>query len=163
MALEKTYKVIKKLTKVEDDEIRLYYNNLVLYHLVKVNNKAFMDKIFGDIDEFGKKWKPLKPRTIRQKKRKNQLYGGRVAINIRTRALREAIKPGRFINGRYIPREGQFVEVTTTSITFGIDIDYAENVHSRRKILVPSKEGIIAAKKSAAPQFEAYLRRRGLL
>jgi len=94
MALEKTYKVIKKLTKVEDDEIRLYYNNLVLYHLVKINNKAFMDKIFGDVDEFGKQWRPLKPITIKQKKRKNQLYGGRVAINIRTRALREAIKPG---------------------------------------------------------------------
>jgi hypothetical protein len=163
MALERFFKIGRPLNKLQEKEVRLYYNNLVVYHLAKINWTAFIAKAKKGTDQFGKKWKPLKQKTIDYKRRKNFVYGGMIAINIRTRLLLEAMKPGKFVNGEYVPNEGQFVEVTENSITFGIDIPYAEAVDSKRRILVSSKAAIAEAKKNAEPQFLAYLKRKGLL
>lgn len=163
MALERRFKLARPLSKVEDKEVRLYYNNLVLYHVIKINYQAFMTKAKKQIDEFGQSWKPLSPKTIKEKRRKKFLYGGSVLINIRTRALLEAIRPGKFKNGIYYPTEGQYVEVTESSITFGIEVSYAGSVNTKRRIIVPMKELLPAAKRASEQQFSVYLRRRGLL
>lgn len=163
MALERQFKINKPLNKIEDTELRLYYNNLVLYHLVKINYQAFLTKAKKGTDQFGKTWKPLKQKTIAYKKRNNFKYGGIVAINIRTRELLEAMKPGKFQNGEYLPTQGQEVEVTPTSISFTIMVDYADRVDSKRRILVPIRDILPVAKKAAEPQFVTYLKRKGLL
>jgi hypothetical protein len=163
MALEREFKINRPLNKIEDVQLRLYYNNLVLYHLVKINHKAFMAKARKGTDDFGRQWKPLKPKTVRYKRQKGFLYGGTVAINIRTRELLEAMKPGQFRNGVYIPVEGQEVEITPTSISFAITVEYADLVHSKRKILVPIREIMPVAKKAAEAQFITYLKRKGLM
>lgn len=163
MALERRFKLARPLTKVEDKEVRLYYNNLVLYYVIKTNYEAFMTKAKKQTDEFGKSWKPLAPKTIKEKKRKRFLYGGSVLINIRTRELLEAVRPGKFKNGVYYPTQNQYVEVTEKSIVFGIDVDYAESVNSKRRIIVPLKDLLPVAKAKAVPEFDAYLRRRGFL
>lgn len=163
MALERTFQISRPLSNVENRQLRLYYNNLVVYHLAKINWTAFLAKAKKGSDEFGKKWKPLKPRTIAYKKRNNFYYSGMIAINIRTRLLLEAMRPGKFVNGKYVPTKGQIVEVTENSITFGVDIPYAEHVDSERRILVSSKAAIAKAKLQAEPEFVAYLKRKGLM
>lgn len=163
MALEREFKLNKPLNRIEDVTLRLYYNNLVLYHLVKINYKAFLAKAKKGTDDFGYQWQPLKQKTIAYKKRHNFKYGGIIAINIRTRELLEAMKPGEFRNGEYIPTEGQDVDVTPTSISFAITVEHAEPVHSKRRILVPIKEILPVAKKAAELQFITYLKRKGLM
>ena len=163
MALERRFKLARPLSKVEDKEVRLYYNNLVLYYVIKINYVAFMAKARKQSDEFGDSWKPLAPKTIKEKRKRKFLYGGVVLINIRTRALMNAVRPGKFKNGEYVPSEGQYVEVTEKSITFGIDVEYAGSVNSKRRVIVPMESLLPAAKLAAEPQFAVYLRRRGLL
>lgn len=163
MALEREFKLNRPLNKIEDASLRLYYNNLVLYHLVRINYKAFLAKAKKGTDEFGRQWKPLKPKTVKYKRFKGYVYSGSVAINIRTRELLEAMKPGEFRNGEYIPSEGQEVDVTPTTINFAITVEYAEDVHSKRKILVPIREILPVAKKAAELQFITYLKRKGLM
>jgi hypothetical protein len=162
--------VSKKPTKRENQEIILYLNNLVLYHAMKLNYTAFIQKAQNGSDSFGDTWPALKPKTIQYKKKKRYFYAGKVAINIRTRKLLHAMKPGYFRNGKYLPPPNQKVRVTVKNISVEIVGPwYVENVDGgtthvpARPIFVLDLDALIdRALEKAIPLFQAYLKRRNL-
>jgi hypothetical protein len=153
----------RKITAQERKDITLFFNNLVLYCVLKINYTQFLKKAKGKEDDYGTKWKPLKKSTIDWKRKKNLTYSGRVAINIRTRELMNALKPGQFSNGVYIAGPNQDVRVTTKSIYFSPDIPYADDVDSVRAIIVEDLNALLEdAIQMALPRFKAYLRSKRL-
>lgn len=164
MAVNKNFTVQKKITKKEERELILYLNNLLLFHLVKLNYRAFLAKAKGGIDDYGNNWTPLSTKVYNWKKRKKILYSGRVAINIRTRALLHALKPGHFRNGVYVPPPNQKVSVSPTTIKFSVQIQYADAVNAKRVIFLTSDDALVNdAVDIAMPLFQSYLRRKRLI
>jgi hypothetical protein len=162
MVVGKRISVSRKPTAKENQDLVLYLNNLVLYHAMKLNYTAFIQKAQTGSDSFGDEWKPLAEKTLKWKQRKKILYSGRVAINIRTRELLQAMKPGYFRNGRYLPPPGQSVEVTTKSISVEIEVPYADAVDAVRPIFVLNLDSLLTeALNKALPLFYNYLRRKG--
>lgn len=145
------------------DKVVLYLNNLLLYHMVKINFSTFLAKAGAATEAttiIENKWKPLKQKTIDYKKRKKLLYSGSPLINIRTKALLMSLKPGWFRNGLYIPRENQVAEVTTTSISFYVIIDYADRVDAVRPIYIRNMDRLATlATEQCKQQFENYVAR----
>lgn len=159
--------VVKKLTinrkptNKENQELILYLNNLILYHAMKLNYTAFIQKAQTGSDSFGDSWNPLKEKTLRWKQKKKIFYSGKVAINIRTRELLHAMKPGYFRNGVYLPPPNQSVEVTTKSISVEIEVPYADAVDAVRPIFVVELDSLLdEAYQKAMPLFQSYLRRK---
>jgi hypothetical protein len=153
----------RKVTGQELKDITLFFNNLVLYCVLKINYTQFLKKAKGRTDDYGTKWKPLKKSTIDYKRKKGLTYSGRVAINIRTRELMNALKPGQFSNGVYIASPNQDVRVTSRSIYFAPDIPYADDVDSVRSIIVDDINVLLDdAIQMALPRFKAYLRSKRL-
>ena len=153
----------RNLTAQESKEVSLYFNNLVLYVLLRINYTQFLKKAKKGTDDYGTKWKPLKAKTIKYKRRKGYTYGGGVAILIRTRALLIALKPNQFSNGVYIAGPNQQIKVTTKTIHFHPDLPYVEDVDKVRAILVEDMEGLVAdAVQASIPRFQNYLRARRL-
>lgn len=151
--------ISKKLTAEERKNITLYFNNLVLYNLIKLNYTDFIAKAKGGSDRFGEQWMPLAAKTIKWKRKKKLLYGGKVAINIRTRALMHALKPNKFSQGQYVPGPNQTVRVTTKGIYFEVDIEYADAVNAVREIIPADlSELLVEAVQRSLPQFQKYLR-----
>lgn len=155
--------VKRKLTRQEFNDATLFFHNLVLFNVIKINYKAFIQKAKGQVDSFGEVWEPLKEKTKTWKRRKKLLYAGKVAINIRTRRLLNALKPNSFQNGRYIPSPEQNIKVNTRSIEFSVKVDYADDVDSIRHIFVRELDSLVEeAVKVSVPELQRYFKRRGL-
>lgn len=155
----------------------LYLNNLILYHAVKINYQSFLQKAgvpyYSDMGGtsvietasgrpiIDKRWKPLSKKTIERKRRKGYLYGGVVAINIRTRLLLNALKPGKFINGKYIGLPNQRYSVTQSRIEFWVTVPYADAVNQVRNIYVLDMDALIGeALERSWQQFQRYLNQK---
>jgi hypothetical protein len=155
--------VKRKLTRQEKVDSTLFFHNLVLFNLIKINHKAFIAKAKGSPDSFGDTWKPLKEQTIAWKKKKKLVYAGKVAINIRSKRLLSALKPNVFQNGVYIPSPEQVVRVNQRSIYFSVKVEYADEVDSVRNIFVKDLDALVEeAVKVSIPEFQKYFRKRGL-
>lgn len=153
-----------------DDEFKYFALNLILYNVIKLNYTAFLQKAvvpayrkLRGVDQYGKSWDPLKDRTIAIKKRLNYRYAGVIAINIRTRRLLNALKPGYFRNGYYIPRTDQVVRITLDNIYFAVDIPYASYVDYNRPIFVQDIRLIRDAVQRSLPILKNYWKRRDVL
>lgn len=150
-------------TKSQAKEIALYFANLVLYHIVLINYHSFLHKsgaYKGKVEITDKPWKPLSPKTVSWKEKKKLLYNGKVGINIRYRKLLNALKPGKFLNGRYVPTPYQEVSVTEHSIEFSVNIPYADEVNQQRHIYVVDTNALLEkAVELALPKFQSYLRK----
>ena len=107
---KRSVSVKRNLTAQELREVTLYFNNLVLFVLLKLNYTQFLIKAKGGVDRYGGYWKPLAKKTIDYKRKKGFVYSGKVAINIRTRELLNAVRPNQFSNGVYIPSANQIVK-----------------------------------------------------
>ncbi len=151
-----------------DDAFKYFALNLILYNVVKLNYTAFLQKAkvpayrrMEAVDSYGNKWEPLNQKTIDLKKRLNFRYAGTIAINIRTRRLLEALKPGWFRNGVYVPRNrDQIVGVTLDSIHFEIAVPYADDVDRKRQIFVADSALIGDAIQKSLPVLMNYWNRR---
>jgi hypothetical protein len=151
-----------------DDAFKYFALNLILYNVVKLNYQAFLQKArvpayrrMEAVDSYGNRWKPLSPKTIELKKRLNYRYAGAIAINIRTRRLLEALKPGWFRNGVYVPRnKDQIVRVDLESIHFEVTVPYADDVDRRRQIFVADEALISDAIQKSLPVLSNYWNRR---
>ena len=151
-----------------DDAFKYFALNLILYNVVKLNYQAFLQKArvpayrrMEAVDSYGNRWKPLSPKTIELKKRLNYRYAGAIAINIRTRRLLEALKPGWFRNGVYVPRNNdQIVKVSLDSIHFEVAVPYADDVDRRRQIFVADEALISDAIQKSLPVLSNYWNRR---
>jgi hypothetical protein len=155
-----------KPTRKDIEDSLIFLNNLVVYHLLRINYTSFLQKAgvpayrsMGGVDVYDGKWRPLAPSTIERKRTAKQLYANKVVINIRTRQLSLALKPGWMRNNRYVPRPNQIVTITKNSINIKIDVPYADAVHAVRHIFVKNRQNLINhAVEAALPQFEAYLK-----
>lgn len=155
-------KVKNKLTPDIRTDIVLYFHNLLLYHLLKLNYTAFVSKALGKADSFGETWKPLADKTRKWKRRKRILYNGKVAINVRTRKLLHALKPNRFVNGRYVPGPNQRVSISTKLIQFEPIVEYADEVDAIRNIFIKDmKTWIDKAVDKSIPSLQKYINARG--
>ena len=151
----------RNLTAQESKEVSLYFNNLVLYVLLRLNYTQFLIKAKGGTDNYGTTWTPLAEKTIKYKRRKGYTYSGKVAINIRTRALMLALKPNQFSNGVYIPGPNQEVKVTTKTIYFHPDLPYIDNVDKVRAVIVEDMDALVEdAVQASLSKFQNYLRAR---
>ena len=153
-----------------DDEFKYFALNLILYHIIKLNYTAFLQKAvvpayrrLKGVDEYGNSWDPLSSRTIEIKKRLNARYAGIIAINIRTRRLLNALKPGYFRNGYYVPRADQVVRITLDNIYFAVNVPYSSYVDSKRPIFVQDSRLIKKAVQAALPILKNYWRRRDVI
>lgn len=152
----------RKPTRQENTEIALYFNNLVLYNLLKLNYTEFLKKAKGGTDSYGVKWKPLAEKTIKYKRKKRLLYSGKVAINIRTRQLMTALKPNKFSNGLYVAGPGQRVKVNTTTIYFETTVPYIEEVDAVRPVIIDDMDSLTNdAVQASLPRLKAFLRSKG--
>ena len=155
--------VKRKLTRQEWVDATLFFHNLVLFNVIKINYRAFIAKAKGSPDAFGGTWEPLKESTREWKRRKNLVYSGKVATNIRSKRLLNALKPNVFQNGTYVPSSEQVIRVTQRSIYFSVSVEYADDVDSVRNIFVRDIEELVnEAVKVSLPEFQKYFRRRGL-
>lgn len=153
-----------------DDNFKYFAINLVLYNVVKLNYTMFLQKArvpayrgAKGVDAYGNVWQPLHPKTIAIKKKLGATYAGSIAINIRTRRLLNALKPGWFRNGVYIPREEQNISVSLTGFTFEVTVPYASYVNSnkyKRKIFVDDERLIKDAIRKSLPVLRNYWNRR---
>lgn len=156
-------RVKRKLNRQELFDATIYLHNLILFEVLKINYKAYVAKAKGQMDSFGEQWTPLHEKTIKWKRRKKLLYSGKVAINIRYRKLLKALKPNKFVNGRYVPSPNQQVTITSRSIRFEVTIEYAEAVDNVRPIFIEDMGTCVKiAMKKSIPQFQRYLKTRGL-
>lgn len=153
----------RNTTRQENTELSLYFNNLVLYFLLKLNYTEFLKKAKGGTDSYGVKWKPLAEKTIKYKRKKRLLYSGKVAINIRTRQLMIALKPNKFSNGVYVAGPGQRVKVNTTTIYFETKVPYIDEVDSVRPVIIDDMDSLVNdAVQASLPKFKAFIRSKGL-
>lgn len=151
-----------------DDAFKYFALNLILYNVVKLNYKAFLQKAvvpayrrMEGVDSYGNRWKPLSPKTIALKRSLNFKYAGAIAINIRTRRLLESLKPGWFRNGVYVPRNSdQIVRVTLDSIHFEVSVPYAAYVDAARPIFVADRRLVNEAIRKSIPVLQNYWNRR---
>ena len=151
-----------------DDAFKYFALNLILYNIVKLNYKAFLQKAIvpayrkmGGVDSYGNRWIPLSPRTVAFKKKHNYRYAGAIAINIRTRRLLEALKPGWFRNGVYVPRNSdQIVRVTLDEVHFEVAVPYAQYVDNARPIYALNSKLLYEAVERSAPVIMNYWNRR---
>lgn len=150
-----------------DDNFKYFAMNLVLYNVVKLNYTMFLQKAKAPayrgakgVDAYGNVWKALHPRTIAIKKQLGAKYAGAIAINIRTRRLLEALKPGWFRNGVYYPRKEQEVQVSLTGFSFEVTVPYAVFVNAKRKIFVDDERLIRDAIRKSLPVLRNYWNRR---
>jgi hypothetical protein len=153
-----------------DDEFKYFALNLILYNVIKLNYTAFLQKAvvpayrkLKGVDQYGISWDPLSSRTIAIKKRLNYRYAGVIAINIRTRRLLEALKPGYFRNGYYVPRAEQVVRITLDNIFFAVNVPYAGYVDAKRPIFIQDSRLIRDAVKKSLPILRNYWKRRDVL
>lgn len=153
-----------------DDEFKYFALNLILYNIIKLNYTAFLQKAIvpayrrmRGVDQYGKSWDPLSPKTIAIKKHLNYRYAGTIAINIRTRRLLNALKPGFFRNGHYVPRPDQVVRIHLDNIYFAIDIPYVRYVDNKRPIFVQDSRLIRDAVRKSMPILRNYWNRRDVL
>lgn len=154
-----------------DDAFKYFALNLILYNVVKLNYTAFLQKAIAPayrrmegVDRYGNRWKPLSQRTIDLKKRLNYRYAGAIAINIRTRRLLEALKPGWFRNGVYVPRNSdQIVRVDLDNIHFEVAVPYADFVDSKRPIFVANRRLVNEAISRSLPILRNYWNRREVI
>lgn len=151
-----------------DDAFKYFALNLILYNVVKLNYTAFLQKAIvpayrkmGGVDRYGNRWDALHPRTIAIKKRLGYTYAGGIAINIRTRRLLEALKPGWFRNGVYVPRNSdQIVRVDLENIHFEVNVPYATFVDAKRPIFVADRRLVNEAIERSLPVLQNYWNRR---
>jgi hypothetical protein len=150
-----------------DDNFKYFAMNLVLYNVVKLNYTMFLQRAkvpayrgAKGVDAYGNVWDPLHPRTIAIKKKLGATYAGSIAINIRTRRLLNALRPGWFRNGVYIPREEQKISVSLTGFSFEVTVPYAVFVNSKRKIFVDDSQLIKDAIRKSLPVLRNYWNRR---
>jgi hypothetical protein len=154
-----------------DDAFKYFALNLILYNVVKLNYTAFLQKAvvpayrkMEGVDRFGNRWKPLSEKTIALKKHLNYRYAGAIAINIRTRRLLEALKPGWFRNGVYVPRNSdQIVRVDLENIHFEVAVPYANFVDSKRPIFVANRRLVNEAIQRSLPVLRNYWNRREVI
>jgi len=101
-----------------------------LYRLLYI---SFLIRSNKGTDPVAGKWSPLKKRTIYIKRKLG--VANPHQINVRTGALLESTMPGKVVGGRYYKRKGQVVTISPYTITFGLDIDYADAVDSLRTLI----------------------------
>ena len=150
-----------------DDNFKYFAVNLILYNVVKLNYTMFLQRAkvpayrgAKGVDAYGNVWDALHPRTIAIKKQLGATYAGTIAINIRTRRLLNALKPGWFRNGIYIPREEQKISVSLTGFSFEVEVPYATFVNAKRKIFVDDEKLIRDAVRKSLPVLRNYWNRR---
>jgi hypothetical protein len=131
--------------------------------------KNFKRKSLGGADEFGVRWKPLKPSTIRQRAKsglrsviaRRNVMGGDVAnrlILVRSGRLRESLKPGKQSGTSYIPaNRDQVYESTSGKVELGSKVPYADDQNKDRPLLGDESELINKAMEVALEKFTKEL------
>jgi hypothetical protein len=142
--------------------ILVFFNNSILYELVKIVHREFMAKALRGADSLGNKWAPLSPKLEawkRKTKRPIIRIGTEPLINIRYGQLEKALRPGRFSGGKYQPRSNQRAFVTPQIIDFECTVSYAEEVQSVRPFIPDELEPWLdEAAELSIPRLQRYVR-----
>lgn len=174
-----------KPTRTQWKQIILFVNNRVLYETLFVCHREFLTKSEGDVDSYGEKWKPLadstriykalRPGEYRQygmhrwtgnrakgkggMSKKELLANREVPINIDTGRLIKAVKPYKFINGKYIDSPDQSSRVTENDIHFHINVPYGDAVNEVRPFFpVFENPWVAEALQRSVPYIQRYLK-----
>jgi hypothetical protein len=117
-------------------DFKLFINHSILYELVNIVYREFLEKKNNNEDSMGTIWKPLSPSLAKWKIKKGLVNSsGDPLINYRTGMLEKALKPGRFANGVYRPNTYQSITVNTMSIDYWVNVDYADDVNKARPFI----------------------------
>tara|TARA_Y100000004_G_scaffold174081_1_gene212493 strand:- start:19 stop:585 length:567 start_codon:yes stop_codon:yes gene_type:complete len=182
----RSHKDSHKVRRLVRDLPKLLTNQKVTPELEKLRNlfwaffakefyrlayKNFKLKSQGGSDEFGVRWKPLKPSTIKRRAesglrslvaRRNAM-GGDVANNlilVRSGRLRESFKPGKQSGASYIPANKDQLYVTTSGrVQLGSNVPYADDQNEERPLLGDEAELINKAMEVALEKFLKELQR----
>ena len=159
-------RITKKLSGGDSTRVVYIFNYAVLYELIKIIYAAFMDKAAGKSDNFGNSWEPLSKKLydwkLKSRKRTAVKIGGVPAINIRTRELQRALRPGQFIGGKYIPNPGQRIFVTSNHIQLVITVEHAGKVQEVRPFFPEDLEPLVdIAVAKAVRTTNSYLKEIG--
>jgi hypothetical protein len=146
-------------------DFKVFCNNAILYELVGIVHREFLLKSQGGEDSLGIQWYPLSPKLAMWKIKKKMVNDeGEPLINIRYGKLEKALRQGRFANGKYQPGKGQSASVTSMSIDYSVDIDYADDVNSLRPFLPEEIDPWLdEAIELALPRIQRYAKTRGYL
>jgi len=141
-------KLKRRIPIKEQNKIKKFFNNWAAYYLLKRIHKEFLIKSKRGTDSTGIKWKELSQRTIMYKSlqrgektafkklsrsEKMQFRMNRnVPINIDTGKLVKSLKPGRVVDGKYIPVTNQKVEANSRGIKIELKLPYADDVQRER-------------------------------
>lgn len=140
-------RITKKLSGSDVVRVIYIFNYAVLYELIKLIHTAFMAKAAGKSDSYGNSWQPLSPKLynwkLKSRRRTAVKIDGKPAINIRTRELERALRPGRYMGGKYIPNPGQRIAVSTTHISLIIQVAHAGKVQEVRPFFPEELEPMV--------------------
>lgn len=144
-------------------DFKTFINHAVLYELVGIVHREFVEKKEDRPDSMGTQWRPLSSKLAQWKIKKGLVNAsGDPLINYRTGILEKALKQGRFVNGRYQPNQYQSIAVNSVSIDYWVNVPYADAVNEDRPFL-PSDiepwldEAILAA----LPRISRYAKQKG--
>ena len=95
---------------------------------------AFQAKARGNTDVLSEQWAPLKPSTVKEKKRLGLSdYRARL-INRRSDRLISSLKPAPLSGRHYRPPEDQVFDVDGPFVIVGTSVPYAKFVHRKRPL-----------------------------
>ncbi len=177
--------VIAQIAKASAETIGAYAVREVLAE----NLKDFIRKSSGGADRAGVKWKELEKKTkdkkIRNQKeiraarrtlktlaakhtpRKKKIFSrGHVPINIETRRMVNALRPGTIVEDKYNPPKDQKMTVSGGTIKVSTEVDYAKYASKPRSIMMPNewltkweRTGIKKGREAIAKKAKSRLRK----
>lgn len=149
-SLENSINIKRRPSREELKRLTRAFNSWIVYYLLEIIYNEFLVKSNRGVDSLGEKWKELsESRRIykslqrgektrfkigRKKGTKKELLKDRYPpINIDTKRLIKSLKPGKVVNGEYIPSgPDQRVIITLKTIRVMTKVPYASDVQSVR-------------------------------
>lgn len=96
--------------------------------------RSYITKARGNSDVLSQQWQPLKPSTIKAKRKLGlSPYRARL-INRRTDRLLLSLKPGTIARGHYRPAKEQVFDIDGPFVVVGTSVPYAKFVHAKRPL-----------------------------